>query len=264
MNNQHSKIRGSSDIIPLPAFRDNYIWLLRHGRFAAVVDPGDAAVVETALQQQHLQLCAILLTHHHDDHIGGVAELAARHRPQVYGPAGEDIPAITRHVREGDEIVLNELDRRFSVLEIPGHTRTHIAYLAPGVLFPGDTLFSAGCGRLLGGTPDQMYESLRRLAQLPGDTGVYCAHEYTLANLAFSRAAEPINAARDARQAECEALRREGRPTLPSSIEREKQFNPFLRTDVAGLVDAVAAHSGVRPPGPRQCFAALRAWKDVF
>jgi len=263
MTDQHSKIR-SSDIIPLPAFRDNYIWLLRHGRSAAVVDPGDADVVDDALQQHGLQLDAILLTHHHDDHIGGVAELAARHHPQVFGPAGEHIPAITRHVREGDEIVLEALDLRFTVLEIPGHTCTHVAYLAPGILFPGDTLFSAGCGRLFGGTPGQMHDSLQRLAQLPGDTGVYCAHEYTLANLVFSLAAEPDNALRDTWLAECEALRRNDRPTLPSSIAREKQINPFLRTDVAGVIAAVTAHGGTRPAGPRECFAALRAWKDVF
>lgn len=263
MDDQHSRIR-SNDIIPLPAFRDNYIWLLRRGRSATVVDPGDAAVVDKALQEHGLKLDAILLTHHHSDHIGGVAELAARHSPQVFGPAGEDIPAITRHVREGDEVSPGALDIRFTVLEIPGHTCSHIAYLAPGVLFPGDTLFSAGCGRLFGGTPGQMYDSLQRLARLPGDTAVYCAHEYTLANLAFAHAAEPDNPARDAWQAECEALRSAGRPTLPSTIARERQINPFLRSDSAGVTNAVAAHTGTRSSDARACFAALRAWKDVF
>lgn len=263
MNDQHSKFR-SSDIIPLPAFRDNYIWLLRHGPAAAVVDPGDASVVETALREQGLHLVAILLTHHHSDHIGGVAELAARHRPEVLGPAGEDIPAITRHVGEGDEVALDALGLRFSVLGIPGHTATHIAYYAPGILFPGDTLFSAGCGRLLGGTAAQLHQSLQRLAQLPGDTAVHCAHEYTLANLAFARAAESDNPARDAWLAECEARRAAGRPTLPSSIERERRINPFLRTESSALIDAVTARDGQRPTGSAECFAALRRWKDVF
>ena len=263
MDDQHSKIR-SADIIPLPAFRDNYIWLLRRGPWAAVVDPGDASVVEAALQEHGLRLVAILLTHHHDDHIGGVAELAARHQPAVFGPAGENIPGLTRRVGEGDEVVLHALDLRLTVFAIPGHTPTHIAYHTPGILFAGDTLFSAGCGRLFGGTAAQLHGSLQRLAQLPGDTAVYCAHEYTLANLAFARAAEPVNPARDAWLAECEALRAVGRPTVPTSIERERRINPFLRTDSPGLIDTVTAHSGQRPANSAECFASLRRWKDVF
>ncbi|MCC4116577.1 hydroxyacylglutathione hydrolase [Aromatoleum toluclasticum] len=263
MDDQHSKIR-SADIIPLPAFRDNYIWLLRRGPWAAVVDPGDASVVEAALQEHGLRLVAILLTHHHDDHIGGVAELAARHHPAVFGPAGENIPGLTRRVGEGDEVVLDTLDLRFSVFAIPGHTTTHIAYHMPGVLFAGDTLFSAGCGRLFGGTAAQLHASLQRLAQLPGDTAVYCAHEYTLSNLAFARAAEPVNPERDAWLTECEALRAAGRPTVPTSIERERRINPFLRTDSPALLDAVTAQSGQRPADSGECLAALRKWKDVF
>lgn len=263
MDDQHSNIR-SADIIPLPAFRDNYIWLLRCGPVAAVVDPGDASVVETALRDHGLRLVAILLTHHHNDHIGGVAELAARHRPAVFGPAGEDIPAVTRHVGEGDEVILEALGLRFTVLDIPGHTATHIAYYTPGILFPGDTLFSAGCGRLLGGTAAQLHQSLQRLAQLPGDTAVYCAHEYTLANLAFACAAESDNPARDAWLAECETQRAAGRPTLPSSIERERRINPFLHTDSSDLIAAIAARDGQPPANAAECFAALRRWKDVF
>lgn len=263
MDDQHSKIR-SADIIALPAFRDNYIWLLRRGPWAAVVDPGDASVVEAALQEHGLQLVAILLTHHHDDHIGGVAELAARHHPAVFGPAGENIPGVTRRVGEGGEVVLHALDLRFTVFAIPGHTTTHIAYHTPGILFAGDTLFSAGCGRLFGGTAAQLHTSLQRLAQLPGDTAVYSAHEYTLANLAFAQAAEPANAARDDWFAECQALRAAGWPTLPTSIERERSINPFLRTDLPGVIDAVTAHSGHRPANSAECFAALRRWKDVF
>ena len=263
MKNQHSKVR-SCDIIPLPAFRDNYIWLLRRDGSAAVVDPGDAEVVEAALLRHGLRLDAILITHHHADHIGGVAELAQRHSPAVYGPAGENIPSVTHPVREGDQVALDTLDIRFEVLEVPGHTATHIAYLAPWILFPGDTLFSGGCGRLLGGPASQLHESLRRIAALPGETRVYCAHEYTLANLEFGRYAEPVNPERERVRKECELLRAAGRPTLPTTIERECEINPFLRTDVEEVIRAVTAHTGTRPRNAGECFAALRAWKDMF
>lgn len=263
MNDQYSNFRGFA-IIPLPAFRDNYLWLLRRGDDAAVVDPGDAAVVEDYLAQHGLELRAILLTHHHADHVGGVAELVARRDIPVYGPAAAGIPETNRPVAEGDEVILDQLGIRFRVLEVPGHTATHVAYLAPGILFPGDTLFSAGCGRLLGGTAAQLHASLGRLAALPGETAVYCTHEYTLANLAFAHAAEPVNRERDAREAECRALRDAERPTLPSTIERERRINPFLRTTEPAVVEAVAAHTGKRPTTSEECFAALRAWKDVF
>jgi len=230
----------------------------------AAVDPGDAAVVERYLSEQGLRLVAILITHHHPDHVGGVLELVAGRDIPVYGPAAEAIDGVNRPVAEGDAVDLPELGARFATLEVPGHTRTHVAYLAPGVLFCGDTLFSAGCGRLLGGTAPQLHDSLRRLAELPADTAVYCTHEYTLANLAFARAAEPGNPARDAWQAECEALRAAGRPTLPSRIGREREVNPFLRTAEPGVIEAVAAHTGTRPADSLACFTALRAWKDVF
>jgi len=263
MNHQHPDFCGI-DIIPLPAFRDNYLWLLRRGTRAAVVDPGDAAVVERHLAAHGLALCAILITHHHADHIGGVAELVAERDIPVFGPAAEAIAGVNRPLSEGDTADLPELGIAFRTLEVPGHTRTHIAYLASGILFCGDTLFSAGCGRLLGGTAAQLHDSLRRLAELPDDTAVYCTHEYTLANLAFARAAEPSNAERDGWQVECARLRAAGRPTLPSRIGRERQINPFLRTTENGVIAAVAAHAGVRPAGSRECFAALRAWKDNF
>lgn len=263
MNDQHSRIR-SGDIIPLPAFRDNYIWLIRRNGFAAVVDPGEAAAVEHALQEHGLRLSAILLTHHHDDHIGGVAELVGRHRCEAYGPTGAGISGLTRELDEGSEVELTDLDLRFDVLAIPGHTTTHIAYVAPGVLFPGDTLFSAGCGRLFGGTPAQMHASLQRLAALPADTAVYPAHEYTLANLAFARAAEPDNPERDRYLDECEQARAVGRPTLPTSIGQEKLINPFLRTDSESVLATIAGRDGGRPRDGEQCFTALRAWKDVF
>ena len=263
MNDQHSK-NGGIGIIPLPAFRDNYLWLLRRGNRAAIVDPGDATVVENYLTAHGLALCAILLTHHHADHIGGVAELVAARNIPVYGPAAADIPDVNRPVAEGDEIAIEQLDMRFRVLEVPGHTASHVAYFSPDILFCGDTLFSAGCGRLLGGTAEQLHASLQRLAALPGDTAVYCTHEYTLANLAFARVAEPGNPDRDGWLAECEALREAGKPTLPTTIERERRINPFLRTDEPAIVSVVADRSGQRPDDALACFTALRAWKDVF
>lgn len=263
MNDQHSKI-GSIEIIPLPAFRDNYLWLLRRGKLAAVVDPGDAAVVEDGLAAQGLDLCAILLTHHHADHVGGVAELIASRDIPVFGPAAADIQGVNHPVAEGDEVRLDRLGIRFRVLEVPGHTASHVAYLAPGMLFPGDTLFSAGCGRLLGGTAAQLHASLRRLADLPGDTAVYCTHEYTLANLAFARVADPGNPERDEWLVECEARRDAGRPTLPTTIERERRVNPFLRTGEPAVMGVIADRTGVRPRDSLECFTALRAWKDVF
>jgi hydroxyacylglutathione hydrolase len=263
MNHRYPDFCGI-DIIPLPAFRDNYVWLLRRDEAAVVVDPGDAAVVERHLAAHRLELAAILITHHHADHVGGVAELIAGRSIPVFGPAAEPIAGVNRPLAEGDTVELPALGVQLQALEVPGHTRTHIAYLGPGVLFCGDTLFSAGCGRLLGGTAAQLHDSLRRLADLPDDTAVYCTHEYTLANLAFARAADPDNAARDAWLAECERLRAAGHPTLPSRIGRERRINPFLRTTELPVIAAVAAHSGVRPADSRECFAALRAWKDDF
>ncbi len=252
-------------IIPLPAFQDNYIWLLRRGDAAVVVDPGDAGVVEAYLHAHALKLAAILVTHHHADHTGGIEALLAK-RPMlpVFGPAAEAIAGVNRPVREGDEIALPVLDLEFAVLEVPGHTRTHIAFLAPGMLFCGDTLFSAGCGRLLGGTAAQLHASLERLAALPGDTAVYCTHEYTLSNLRFACAADPDNRDRDEWLDHCRRLRDQGLPTLPSTVERERRINPFLRTRALGVVEAVTAHAGHRPQDERACFAALRAWKDTF
>lgn len=254
------------NIIPLPAFRDNYIWLLHDGRSAVVVDPGDARPVKQFLAREGLSLVAILITHHHADHIGGLAELRASAAVPVYGPAGENISGISHPVAEGDTVSLDAFGVELSILDIPGHTAGHIAYYAAalGAVFCGDTLFSAGCGRLFEGTAPQLAASLAKLAALPDDTRVYCTHEYTLANLAFARVAEPDNAERDAWASQCEALRAANEPTLPSTIGREKAINPFLRCDRPGVVREVAAKTGTAPSDPVACFAALRAWKDVF
>lgn len=263
MNTRHTDTP-TPEILPLPAFNDNYIWTLRAGKNVAVVDPGDAAVVEDYINRHGLSLTAILITHHHADHTGGVLALTATRGIPVFGPASEDIAGVTHPVSEGGRVSLDALGISFDVLEVPGHTRTHIAYLAPGVLFPGDTLFSAGCGRLLGGTAEQLHASLQRLADLPAQTRVYCTHEYTLANLRFACAAEPENAERDDWQRHCERERAAGRPTLPSTIGQEKLINPFLRTDSDQVLGALTEHVGRRPANGLECFTELRRWKDVF
>lgn len=252
------------DIIPLPAFQDNYIWLMRAGRHAAVVDPGDADVVHDYLAREGLTLSAVLITHHHHDHTGGIVALLDAHPAPVFGPAAPAIAGVDHLVGEGDRIALPALGTAFEVLAVPGHTASHIAFYNGEVLFPGDTLFSAGCGRLLGGSAPQLHRSLQRLAALPGDTGVYCTHEYTLANLAFACAAEPDNTARDAWLTQCHARRQRGEPTLPTHMARERDINPFLRVEQAGIIDTVAAHTGARPADALACFTALRAWKDGF
>jgi hydroxyacylglutathione hydrolase len=256
-------------VTPLPAFSDNYLWLLERAGRAAVVDPGDGAVVLDALRRRDLQLAAILITHHHPDHVGGLPQLIEAYPGvPVYGPRAEaeKIPGLSRLLDDGDRVELPELAAAFEVLAVPGHTLGHIAYHEPRTrqLFCGDTLFAAGCGRLFEGSPQQMHASLSRLAALPEDTAVYCAHEYTLSNLAFARAAEPGSAALAAETKRVEALRAAGRPSVPSSIGREHAFNPFLRCAEPALVASAAAHAGQALAGPAEVFAALRRWKDGY
>lgn len=253
-----------STLSALPAFQDNYIWLLAAGGRALVVDPGDAAPVRHALAARGLTLEAVLVTHHHADHMGGAAELAAAHHCPVYGPAGEDIPALSARLREGDTVSLPGLGLRLAVLDIPGHTAGHIAYHGHGIMFCGDTLFSAGCGRLFEGTAGQMCASLAKLASLPDATAVCCGHEYTLANLRFAAAVEPDNRSVREYAAECTARRARGEPTLPSLLGRERQVNPFLRCRETAVAQAAGRHAGKRLADPVDVFAELRRWKDGF
>jgi hydroxyacylglutathione hydrolase len=250
------------DVVPVRAFRDNYIWTLRDARTAVVVDPGDAAPVIQYLEREGLALHAILITHHHADHIGGVPDLLAHHDVPVYGPAGEPIPTLTRVVTGGDRVAIEPLGLSFEVLDIPGHTRAHIAYYGANMVFCGDTLFACGCGRVFEGTPAQMYASLARLAALPDDTRVFCAHEYTLSNIAFARAVDPGNDALLRREADDRGLRAADRPTVPTTIGREKATNPFLRCAEPAVAAAADTYRGVPAGNPVEVFAALRDWKN--
>jgi hydroxyacylglutathione hydrolase len=251
-------------ITPVPAFRDNYIWVLHEGGQAVVVDPGDAAPVRAFLHANRLTLAAILNTHHHADHIGGNADLLAEWPVPVYAPARETVPTATVRLGGGDRVLLPGIDAEFEVLDVPGHTAGHIAYVGHGVVFCGDTLFACGCGRVFEGTPAQMHESLARLAALPGASRVYCAHEYTASNVRFARAVEPDHAALRRLEAEVAQARAAGRPTVPSTIEAERATNPFLRCTEAPLAAAVARESGADPSDPVAVFAALREWKNRF
>ncbi|RTL34407.1 MAG: hydroxyacylglutathione hydrolase [Rhodocyclaceae bacterium] len=251
-------------IIPLPAFRDNYIWVLRTESHAVVVDPGDAEPVLRYLADEGLSLEAVLVTHHHSDHVGGLSALLAASPVPVYGPARENIAGISHPVAEGGEVRLPGIDACFKVLDIPGHTAGHVGYYGEGTLLCGDTLFAAGCGRLFEGTPAQMYASLNKLAALPGDTRVYCTHEYTLSNLAFAAAVEPDNTAVAERIAASEALRAADQPTVPFLLAGEFDTNPFLRSDAPAVIRQAEAQAGHALTTPVEVFAAIREWKNRF
>jgi len=252
-------------ITALPAFTDNYIWLLQDPRThrCAVVDPGDAAPVQAWLKDNpQWTLSDILITHHHHDHVGGVEALKKATDATVYGPASENIPARDVALEDNDRI--NVLGHDFDIIAVPGHTLGHIAYYHTGLLFCGDTLFAAGCGRLFEGTPRQMYSSLSRLAALPGETQVFCTHEYTLSNLRFAKAVEPENQHIAQRFDDVTQLRAHDRITLPSTLALEKLTNPFLRTAETSVKEKLDERTGPINPTPSAVFAGLRAWKDKF
>ncbi|MBV8271929.1 MAG: hydroxyacylglutathione hydrolase [Cupriavidus sp.] len=260
---------------PIPAFQDNYIWAIHDGHSAAVVDPGEAAPVERFLAQRGLALGAIVITHHHGDHQGGVSDLLNLHANgpdgaplPVIGPVGERIAHRTQAVREGDTVTLRHPAATFQVLDVPGHTAGHVAYVGdlPGagpVVFCGDTLFASGCGRLFEGTPAQMLASLDKLAALPGDTRVYCAHEYTRSNVRFARAVEPDNGDLAEWAARVDALREAGEPTVPTTVALERAVNPFLRSREPAVRKAVRTQGG-DVSNDAVAFGALRGWKDGF
>ncbi len=251
------------NIIAIPALQDNYIWTLHDERHAVVVDPGEAAPVLDFLQRNKLQLDAILCTHRHADHVGGIAELRGVYNVPVYGRSHPRNPHITNDLREGNTLTLKSLGIALEIIEVPGHLDDHIAYIAPGVLFCGDVMFGAGCGKNFEGTLAQLHRSLQRLAALPDDTLVYCAHEYTAYNLPFALACEPDNPDIQRRMAETRLLRAADRPTVPSTIALEKATNPFLRCTSPELIRTLRAR-GLVDFDEVAVFSALRVWRDHF
>lgn len=252
-------------VSPIAAFSDNYIWCIHDNKVCWVVDPGDAKAVLAYCQSQQLELVGIIVTHHHWDHTGGIAELV-KNNPKltVFGPKYGSIEHLTDKLVEGDKVVVEPFGLEFSVFEVPGHTLDHIAYYGQGLLFCGDTLFSAGCGRLFEGTPEQMHHSLHKLMQLPDETSVYCTHEYTKANVSFAQQVEPNNK-QLASYANWVSQRRDaGQITLPSSIKQEKAINPFLRAQYDGIKQNAEKYVGKSLPNTDAVFAAVRSWKDNY
>lgn len=258
------------EYVPVPAFADNYIWLVSDGRDAVAVDPGEAAPVRAYLAERGWRLSAILLTHHHADHVGGVAELIGDTPISVYGPAAEGIALVTHPLSGGDHVHLSPPRLELDVIDVPGHTRGHIAYFQPGGtdasphVFCGDTLFACGCGRLFEGTPAQMLSSLDKLAALPGETRVHCAHEYTLSNIRFALACDPENADLLAWRDRAAGLRERNVPTLPTTISHERAVNPFLRAEAPAIQRALGEQLHETISNRLEAFTVMREWKNRF
>lgn len=256
------------EIIPLPALgnQNNYIWLLKNkaSNHIAIVDPGESEPVLQKIESESLIPVAILITHHHWDHVNGIADITAKYDIPVYTPKTESVSGSTHAVSEGDTVVLDELDLTLNILDVPGHTSGPVAYYSDEIVFSGDTLFAAGCGRLFEGTPAQMHTSLSKFKALADDTLIYCGHEYTVANLQFAATVEPENKVIKERLADAQKLRKKGQPTVPSTLAIEKQTNPFLRCDVESVINAVSQYSGRKLDNSQDVFAAVRKWKDNF
>lgn len=254
------------NIQAIPAFNDNYIWFIEDTdtRHVLIVDPGDAIPVIKAIEQQKLIPVALLITHHHHDHIGGIVQLLEHYDIPVYGPKIATIPSVTHPLTANDTLIIDSAFPDISILDISGHTAVHIAFLFENKLFCGDTLFGAGCGRLLGGTAEQLFHSLQKIAQLPTDTKVYCAHEYTQANLSFAATVEPDNSDIQQRIIDTELLRQQGKPSLPSTLALELATNPFLRCDQPTVIQAAELFSGKQLLTAVEVFTELRLWKDRF
>lgn len=253
-----------TEISCLRAFEDNYIWCLHRGEALAVVDPGDATPVLEHLAATGSRLCAILITHHHGDHTGGVGELVRRYPVPVFGPAAEAIAGVTQPVADGDEVRIPELDLSLRVLDVAGHTRGHVAYYRRGLLFCGDTLFGCGCGKLFEGTAAQLHAALARIAALPDDTLIYSAHEYTASGIRFANAVEPDNPDLHHRGEEVARRLAQGQPTVPFSLAEELATSPFLRCRQPAVIAAAGRYAGRQPADELETFTALRAWRDHF
>lgn len=259
-------------VIPVRAFSDNYIWLIRlpekrspdrPGGHAVIVDPGDVPPVLDALDAHQMKPAAILVTHHHHDHVGGIAGLLARFTVPVYGPAGMRNSPVDHPLQDGDTVTLGQ-DLSLRVIAVPGHAADHLAYYGGDLLFCGDTLFTGGCGRLIDGTASQLYASLERLSALPDRTRVYCGHEYTLSNLRFASRVEPGNLRLAERLARAIEQRDRGLATVPSTLAEEKATNPFLRCHLAAVRGAAERFCDKPLNTSLEVFAMIRSWKDAF
>ena len=256
------------EIIPFPALGDhnNYIWLLKNkaSNHIAIVDPGEASTLLKKIESENLIPIAILITHHHWDHVNGIEDIIAKYEIPVYTPKTESVTSSTHPVGEGDNVTLDELGLTLNILDVPGHTSGAVAYYTDDIVFSGDTLFAAGCGRMFEGTPPQMHASLSKFKNLADDTLLYCGHEYTVANLQFATTVEPENKTIQQRLVEAKKLREKGQPTVPSTLGIEKQTNPFLRCEIDTVIAAACQQSGKKLDVPHDVFAAVRQWKDNF